>query len=524
MVPLLVVGHLDLPETARPAWHGARLDASAFDWPEGPPLMQGESAGEHATVGDLLAALAALPGAPDYFERDGIELRGLMLPQTVMQYAQDLATALREAGRHGATGEIAFIAFTEQAAFVLQIGDDHAAEWMGSNDLFANDAQARRFVAEMEFVTAWDRDTSLTRAGWHAAQETLGLAPLAEQPHHRAVMDRLLAAPPTTLFAAMQKVSGRHDRPLVERYGDADALVQALRDADPAARAAAIEILAIVDADAAMQHLELMLADPSEHVLRHAVRALGQMPTDAAFEQLLGIAGPRVVGYVQIARDWALGEHTAPNANALTCAALERGSLAGSAALEAVSIRKITDATARVLAVFQNDPDRHVRISAANVLAQLGGPLVDANAQALQFTLMGMGKALNQDDARRSALLGVDTTDESLGIKRFSDLDRDRLAALVEEGFANPGTNQNDSPAIGDFLGMLTQHPELRVGGYSVPKSREDYRISIDSVYLADVESVPDDRKAAVRTLFEQLEQSATNTDAPEGGLGCWWT
>lgn len=523
MVPLVVVGHLDLPETARPTWHGARLDASAFDWPEGPPLMQGESAGAHATVGDLLAALATLPGTPDYFERDGVELRALMLPETVMHYAQDLATALREAGRLGATGEVAFIAFTEQAAFVLRIGEDEA-QWMGTGDLFADDAQARRFVAEMEFVGAWDRDTTLRRTDWLAAQETLGLAPLAEQPHHRAVIDRLLEVDPAVLFAAMQKVSGRHDRPLVQRYADATALVQALRDADPAARAAAIELLAIVDADAARHHLELMLADPSEHVLRHAVRALGQIPTDAAFEQLLDIAGPRIAGYVQIARDWAVGEHAAPNANALVCAALERDTLAGSAALEAVSIRKIVEATPRVLAVFERDPDRQARVSAANVLAQLGGPLVDANAQALQFALMGMGKALNQDDARRSALLGVDTTDESLGIKRFDELDGPRLLALVEEGFANPQTNQNESPPIGEFLRMLTLHPELRCGGYSVPITRADYRVSIDSIYVSDLDAVAADRREQVREMFAALEQTATNTDAPEGGLGCWWT
>jgi hypothetical protein len=524
MVPLLVIGHLDLPETARPAWHGARLDAAAFAWPEGPPLMQGASAGEHATVGDLLAALASFEGSPDFFERDGVELRGLMLPQTVDRFAQDLATALREAARHGGRGEIAFVAFTEQAAFVLRIGDEDSAQWMGSNQLFTDDAQARRFVTEMEFVGAWDRDTSLRRRDWLAAQEGLGLLPLEQQPHHREILERLLAGDAAVLFAAMQRVTGRHDRPLVARYTDASALVQALRDAEPPARAAAIELLAIVDPDAAMDRLEIMLADPSEHVLRHAVRALAQIPNDAAFERLLGIAGPRIIGFVQIARDWALGEHKAPNATAIVCAALERDGIEDNAVLDAVSVRNIGEATPRVLKIFEHHPLAPVRVAAANVLARLGGPLVEANTQALQFTLMGMGKALNQDDDRRAALLGVDTKDESLGIKRFGDIDLDRLRALVDEGFANPASTQNDSPAIGQFLAMLTEHPELRVGGYAVPITRADYRVSIDGVWLDDLDAVPAERQGAVRELFEQLEQTATNTDPEGSALRCWWT
>lgn len=552
MVPLVVIGHLTLPDTARAAWYGARLDAAAFDWPEGPPLMQGQSPGELATVGDLLAALDALEGAPDYIELDGppacLEVRGFLLPETVNRLHQDLATALRQVGRHGGRGEVAFVAITEQVAFVLRIGDDGGAQaqWMGSNEVFADDAQARRFVAEMEFVGAWDRDTTLRRADYLAAQDGLGLAPIDGQPHHRAVIARVLAAAPEAAYAAMQDVTGRHDTPLSQRYADAAALRTALERGEPAARAAAIELLAILEAAAAMEHVEALLADPSDHVLRHAVRALGRIPSDAAFARLLAVGGPRCVGFVQMAREAALVGSAAPGGDALVGAALEGSAFDPSAwsrrdraadpagwdaavdgalaRLGAVAIRRVAAATARVLEIFRGHPVAAVRVAAANVLAQLGGPLVEAETTALQMALMGMGLALNQDDARRAELLGVDTTDESLGIARFGGLDGARLRALVEEGFANPQTNQNASPSIGEFLAMLTEHPELRVGGYSVPQSRPDYRVSIDSVWLDDLDAVPAARRDAVVALFEQLEGTATNVD-PEGAAHrCWWT
>jgi hypothetical protein len=142
---------------------------------------------------------------------------------------------------------------------------------------------------------------------------------------------------------------------------------------------------------------------------------------------------------------------------------------------------------------------------------------------ALQFTLMGMGKALNQDDRRRAELLRVDTTAANGGIVRFHDIDRPTLRALVDEGFANPATNQNDAPPIGQFLGMLEQHPELRVGGYAVAMPRADYRVSIDSVCV-DLDAVPSDRRAQVEALFAELATSATNTDPGAASLACWWT
>jgi hypothetical protein len=191
--------------------------------------------------------------------------------------------------------------------------------------------------------------------------------------------------------------------------------------------------------------------------------------------------------------------------------------------LALIAARKLVSAEKQIFQLFDRHPAEEVRQAAARSLGELNGPLVQKRTEEVGYALMGMGKSLNQDDARRAELLGVDTKDESLGIMRYEDLDRERLGKLLEERFADPNTTQNDSPSIGQFFELLSLHPELKVGGYSVPISRFDYRISVDSVYV-DIETVPEERREEVEQMFEELSQTATNTE-PEGSTHrCWWT
>lgn len=550
MVPLVVVGSFSLPAPARATWRAQPLDAAAFEWPAGPPLFRGEDDGAFATVGDLLDALAEQDGAPNHCALAPDGVRGFLLPDAVMRFHQAIATALRQGESLGATGHVAFIAFTEQIGFRLRIGgpstdEDPAIGWLQSNLLFADEDIARRFMVEMEFVQAWDRDPSLTRAAFLAQQSGLGLLPLDRQPHHATLLERLLREDPQALFTAMREggVTGLHDRPLHDTYADADALRDALARADAPARAAAIELLAIRDPLAAEAAASELLQDPSEHVVRHAIRALGRLASDDAFAQLLAL-DPRVLrGFVQIALLHALEHSRAPGADRILLAELEGprvrpSSWAQRAAgsdgwdaevahaqlvLEAVALRRAAHVEPNLFTIFDCHPVAPIRVAAANALARLQGPLAQAHAMPIQCALMGMGKALNQDDDRRAALLGVDTKDESLGIVRFDGIDRATLRALVDEGFANPATNQNESPAIGDFLAMLEEHPELRVGGYTVPQSRADYRVSVDSIGV-HLDDVPADRRDAVLSLFDQLAQTATNIDPGGYSHACWWT
>ncbi|MFO0632871.1 MAG: hypothetical protein U0168_08480 [Nannocystaceae bacterium] len=192
--------------------------------------------------------------------------------------------------------------------------------------------------------------------------------------------------------------------------------------------------------------------------------------------------------------------------------------------LEAVAIRKLAAAEERVFAIFDRHPVVEVRVAAAARSRAWPGP-GPRPRPCHPVRAAGHGQGASTKKATTVALqaLGVDTRTKSLGIKRFGDIDLPTLRALVQEGFANPTTNQNDSPAIGDFLGMLEQHPELRVGGYTVPLSRADYRVSVDSITV-DIDDVPAERKDAVLELFEMLSRTATNTEPGGGSHGCWWT
>src|SRR5579883_941064 len=122
MTPLAVVGRLTFPSGAYEKWLALPLDADAFsDWPDAAPLFRGESAGEHATVKDVLAAAAALDGAPSFIEVDG-DIAGFLLPEHTTRLHQDLATALRLAAELGATGAVSFVAIAEKVALHVAIG------------------------------------------------------------------------------------------------------------------------------------------------------------------------------------------------------------------------------------------------------------------------------------------------------------------------------------------------------------------------------------------------------------------
>lgn len=580
MSPLVIVGQIEFPSPeAEKEWRAQRL-APQSDWPQDLPLFRGESPRELATVGDVLAAMAALDKKPSFFDLEGIEMRGLLMPDAVERLHQDFATAMRQAASVGADGSVAFMVLGTDVSFHLPIGEDvcghdhdhdhahdhdhgedcdhdhdhdhehvHGPTWLGTNQLLSDEALARQVLAVLDFFKTWEAE-DMGRDAYVARELTLGLAPIAEQPHHREVLDRLAKVDPTTLHDAVEEADVRSamQRELLSFYETPEELAAGIAKADAPARAAAIEMLALVDAGAAEPLIERFLDDPSMYVRRHAVRALGHVPTDAAFRRLLAFdeaALAETDQFLAIALTDALGHNDAEGADAASLEGLEgpaftastwskldrvegavtRAKLAVRAAqiLKLVAERKIVSAEPALVALFESHPAEEVRVAAAGALAQLSGPLAREHEQALAICLHGMGKALNQDDARRAELLGVDTRDESLGIVRFDDIDGATLGRLMAERFVDPDNTQNDSPSVADFSAILTEFPELRVGGYAVPASRDDYRISVDSVH-GKLDGVPADRRAEIAELFEKLGETATNTD-PEGKtFRCWWT
>ncbi len=580
MILVVVVGQLEIPKENQARFRELRLDAKRFDdWPRGTPLFTGESPGKHRTVGDVLAAAEGLAGAPDFFELDGERVSGLFTPETTDALHQDLATALRLAGEVGGQGQVAFVVPSESLAFIVNIGDpehdhhhehehehgedcdhdhdhdhDHhheAVGWVPAQDAFnLSPITSLNFIRTMEYLQTWQADNAVTRAAYLAERANLGLLPLAEQPHHQEVLALLRATSPEILHMAMvaAEVADDSEAPLARRIPDATALEKALAEAAPNARAAAIELLSLTDPDAAFSRIEPFLADPSTQVRRHAVRALGHVPSDAALKRLLAVEPTRSDDpyFLEVLTSAGLAS-TAPNAGALvralldepelardTWTALHRVNDAGRRAelteranqrLGLVGKRLGEDISRELLAIHDHHPAEEVRLAAANALVHTDGPDVEARAHDIMATLNGMGRALNDDDARRRQILGADNENYALGLIRIHDVDVDMLQTLVDERFANPDTAQNEAPPISQFLELMTDHPELRAGGYLLPPTRPDYRVSLDSLYLPDLEAVDDEeRREELEGIFEELAETATNTDPEGNALRCWWT
>lgn len=78
------------------------------------------------------------------------------------------------------------------------------------------------------------------------------------------------------------------------------------------------------------------------------------------------------------------------------------------------------------------------------------------------------------------------------GTYHFKDLSFEKLKKLIELRFADPEDAQNDAPTIKQFYDLVNnhfeQHPEITeyisFHGYVVSHRRDDYRVSIEGLYL----------------------------------------
>jgi hypothetical protein len=567
MTPLVLVGSLTFPPGAFEAWISQPLSDSFEDWPDVAPIFRGESPGVHATVRDVLGALHSLDGKPAFFELDG-DIAGLLLPDHTTIVSQDLATALRQAASVGAKGTVAFLVLSDQVAFTFDIGapvaevasgdedEDEDGEpppgaprWVPGQALFADEAAAAVWVDLLDYVNAANRDPSVSRAEYRAKQAALGLAPLAEQPTHQALLAKVAAVAPAAHAAMIEeKVNDSRGRPLVARYGTPEALAAALGKGEPEARAAAIELYSVVDGKAALPIARELLSDPSAAVRRHAVSALGRIPTAEAFDALLALdvpslsqGDPRLETAVRDAvknsefsgadaRALALLDGDALKASSWTSLhrvkdAEARAALAARAmhAIALVAQRPGANPVPKLFALFDSHPAEEIHVAAAQALAELRTADVQVRAEAINLALMGMGRALNQDDARRFELLGLKKKDDDGGIIKFQDLGVKTLETLLDEHFIHPNARQNEAPSTIEFLQMMRMHPEIQAGGYAVSQKRADYRVHIEAIDC-DLSTVPAERKEAVRELFEQLAETANQADIDDDGLHIWWT
>ncbi|MCA9642156.1 MAG: HEAT repeat domain-containing protein, partial [Myxococcales bacterium] len=535
MIPLVIVGGLEVPESNQAAWLAESLDPAQYqDWPEDTPLIRGESEGAFENVGELFSALESELEAPSFFELTQDGLQAFFTPDMAEDLSQDLATALRLAERHGGKGLVAFIAISEEVACALPIGEGTglaSPTWMPAGEALGPEVIALPFISVMDYVKALDSDPDLTRAEFLAERRGLGLLPLEEQPLHQELLKRLAALDAKALHAAMHEheVSDIEGKPLSKTHDDAEALRQAIAAATPEVRAAAIELLSLVDPESTAKHALELLKDPSRQVRRHAVLALGRSPSDSDFQVLLDLdhgsldADPLLQGILREAvehseapnadehvlermrshakeEDWGKALRGSPERQAL----LRRAALA----LEHAAARLGYKVAPALENWFDKHPHEDFRRAVAQALLEANPDLTPKKEEAIQLALMGMGKGANQDEARRLEILELPRGDYSNGLMRFEEIDAGQLAQLVNEGFAHPDIAQNEAPPIGLFLDWMQRHPELKASGYLIPPTRPDYRVSLDTLTLGDLKGIPKERRQELEELFEALAET----------------
>lgn len=97
-----------------------------------------------------------------------------------------------------------------------------------------------------------------------------------------------------------------------------------------------------------------------------------------------------------------------------------------------------------------------------------------------------MSKQLDRENvAKRDEILfgAYNPKMYSGGVRGFHDVDLETLVRLRDEQFLDIYEQHNCAPEIGDIMEFLADHENFLVGGYAVSANREDYRVSIDTIY-----------------------------------------
>ncbi|MCE9571816.1 MAG: hypothetical protein K8W52_01540 [Deltaproteobacteria bacterium] len=542
----LVLGSIRFPAGGLAAWKARPIAPDRYDdWPADPVLFAG--APPAATVGALLAAGAALEtdGEPSFLEveadGDAYAIAGILTGEdAIIAWHLGLVTALREAAAVGGTGAAAIVLPAFGGATRIALADGASELHLGPiADVLADESLARLAIPLDGWMQAKAAQPALRRAPYQAREARFWLDEVATPAEAealtaaRALTDAQLAA-----ALAHPTVCAPRLEPLATHFADPGALRAALDQGTPLARVVAIALAAHADAAAAAPIALALATHPSPYMVRMAARALASAPGDAPLEALLAILRTHPTEWTSALDALARSPHpgTAPRLAAMLASdqvcfdpralapADQPARIEGAQRIvRAAAQRKDPALVDALFARFDDPAARWLVPELVRALATQGGAAVEARATELQLAAHGMGKALNQDHARRAAVLGIASAEDSGGIIRYDDLDLAGLTTLLDEGFIHPEARQNDAPPVAAFFQLMTQWPELRATGYAVSPARPDYRTMIDGISVG-LEGVPADRADALRAELEALAATATNHEVTDEYVSVWWT
>ncbi len=142
----------------------------------------------------------------------------------------------------------------------------------------------------------------------------------------------------------------------------------------------------------------------------------------------------------------------------------------------------------------------------------------DADLQSLLALPVDADFEFNMNVAERDRLLGLpDGADASGDITRFDEVDAATLEKLLRGRWADPRDRQNAAPSIAEVFRFMKRWPQVRACGYAVSSKRDDYRVSLEGVF---VESGGVSRE--LRSEFLKLAEDADELTT-DRGLSAWW-
>lgn len=126
----------------------------------------------------------------------------------------------------------------------------------------------------------------------------------------------------------------------------------------------------------------------------------------------------------------------------------------------------------------------------------------------------------NKDYVSRDKLLNLNVdwnTDKTFGIKRFEEIDVKTFETLIVQNFIDPSNSQNASPTAKEFFQFMCRYPSVKAYGYAVSPKRNDYRITIEGIYVLNKDITPSLKKDFMN-FCKNADEISTNN-----GLLSWW-
>lgn len=126
----------------------------------------------------------------------------------------------------------------------------------------------------------------------------------------------------------------------------------------------------------------------------------------------------------------------------------------------------------------------------------------------------------NKDYVSRDKILKLNVDwqkDKTGGIKEFEEIDVKTFETLLVQKYIDPSDSQNESPTAKEFFQFMCKYPSIKAYGYAVSPKRNDYRVTIEGIYVLNKDITPNLKKD-----FMEFCKSADEISTDEG-LSSWW-